>query len=99
MNKIYEEYKDLHVKAICVYVKTGDAYAYADSAKTVKIDSATMKEMFEKGTIIVDGALEYKPVSFGVALSVGTLTYVKTDGTTPTTAVLATLKSSEYTAG
>jgi hypothetical protein len=31
--------------------------------------------------------------------TVGTVTYVKADNTTPTTAVLAELKSSEYVAG
>jgi hypothetical protein len=99
MNRVYENYTDLHVRATYVYVKTNDVYAYADSGKTVKIDSDTLKDLFEKGLIIVDGAIEYKPVSFSVVDSVATLTYVKTDGTTPTTAVLATLKSEEYTAG
>jgi hypothetical protein len=99
MNKVYEKSVDLHVRNTYVYVKTGDAYAYADSANTVKIDSATLKDLFEKGLIVVAGAIEYKPVSYTVVDSVGTLTYVKTDGTTPTTAVLATLKSKEYVAG
>lgn len=97
MNKIYQNYEDQHVINTYVYVKTADAYAYADSAKTVKIKSADLKVLFEKGVILVDGDLEYKPVSFGVTATVGTLTYVKTDGTTATTAVLATLKSEEFT--
>jgi hypothetical protein len=96
MSKVYENYGDQHVRATYVYAKTNDPYAYLDSAKTVKIDSETLKDLFEKGTIVVDGSIEYKPVSFGIADSVGTLTYVKTDGTTATTAVLATLKSSEH---
>lgn len=99
MDKIYEHSNDLHVRAVKVYVKTGDAYAYADSAKTVKVSAPILKDAFEKGVVIVAGATEYLPVSFAVAEGVGTLTYVKTDGTTATTAVLATLVSSEYTAG
>jgi hypothetical protein len=99
MDRRFAKYDEQHVLATYVYVKTGDAYAYADSAKTVKIDAATLKDLFEKGLVIVDGATEYKPVSVAVAEGVGTLTYVKTDAGTPTTAVLATLKSTEYVAG
>jgi hypothetical protein len=99
MTQIYQDYKDLHVIGTLVYVKTNDTYAYADSGKTVKIDATTLKELFEKGAIVVDGTTEYKPVSLATSEGVATLTYVKTDGTTPTTAVLATLKSSEYVAG
>lgn len=99
MKKIFEDAKDVHVRATMVYVKTGDAYAYADTGKTVKIDCVTLKDMYYKGMIVVDGAIEYKPVSFKTASGVGTITYVKTDGTTATTAVLATLASSEYVAG
>lgn len=96
MEKIYEQSKDLHVVATVIYVKTADPYAYADSAKTVKIKAVDLKEAFEKGALIVDGDIKYKPVSFKLATGIGTLTYVKTDGTTPTTAVLATLVSEEY---
>ena len=41
--------------------------------------------------------VEYLPVSFSIDETVGTVTYVTTDGSTATTAVLATLVSSEYT--
>ena len=99
MKKIFEDAKDVHVRATMVYVKANDAYAYADAAKTVKIPHAVLKDMYYKGMVIVDGAVEYKPVSYKTASGVGTLTYVKTDGTTATTAVLATLASSEYVAG
>jgi hypothetical protein len=93
MDKIYNKSVDVHVSARLMYKKTGDAYAYADSAKTVKINAATLTDMFEKGAIIVDDAVEYAPISLGVVEGVATITYVKTDGTTATTAVLATLIS------
>ena len=99
MAKIYDQAKDVNVAANLAYVKNGDVYAYSDSANTKKISAACLKDMFEKGVIIVAGAIEYKPVSFGIAGAVGTLTYVKANDTTPTTAVLATLVSSEYVAG
>jgi hypothetical protein len=98
MNKIYQKSEDVHVSGTYVYAKNGDAYAYADSTNTIKIEAVTLKDLFEKGAIITDGTIEYKPVSFKLVAGVGTLTYVKTDGTTPTTAVLATLASKEYTA-
>lgn len=100
MNKIYEKYSDLHVSGVMVYKKTGDTYAYSDSDKTVKIDAVSLKDIFEKGVmVIVDGDVEYKPVSFSIAETVGAVTYVKTDDTTATTAVLATLVSSEHVSG
>lgn len=98
MNKIYDRYEDLHVRNTYIYVKSADVYAYADSAKKVKIEAATLKNLFLKGAIIVDGTLEYAPISFDISEGVGTITYVKADTTTATVAVLATLKSKEYTA-
>lgn len=98
MDKIFETYDDQHVVATKVYVKTDDAYAYSDSAKTIKIEAAILKNLFEKGTLIIDGSIEYKPVSFELTAGVGTLTYVKANSGTPTTAVLTTLKSKEFVA-
>ncbi len=98
MEKIYEHADDLHVRATYIYAKASDVYAYSDSAKTKKIDAKTLKDLFQKGAIIVDTGAEYKPVSYSVASGVGTITYVKANTTTATTAVLTTLKSSEYTA-
>lgn len=100
MDKIYEKYSDLHVSGVMVYKKAGDTYAYLDSGKTVKIDAVSLKDLFEKGVmVIIDGDVEYKPVSFSMVETVGTVTYVKTDDATATTAVLTTLVSSEYVAG
>ena len=98
MPNIYEDGADFHVRGTYVYAKANDAYAYADAAKTIKISAADLQAMFLKGMVmVVDTDIHYAPVSFGVSATVGTLTYVKTDGSTPTTAVLATLKSKEYT--
>ena len=98
MAKIYEHADDLHVVARMIYKKTGDAYAYSDSAKTVKVDAVTLEDMFLKGLIVVAGDNQYKPTGLTVADGVATITYVTADGTTATTAVLATLASEEYTA-
>ena len=93
-----KKYDDQHVLCTYVYAKANDAYAYSDSATKLKITAAELTELFENGLVIVNGTTKYKAVSYSVAGGVGTLTYVTADGTTATTAVLATLKSKEYTA-
>jgi hypothetical protein len=99
MSKVYERYEDLHVRKTYVYAKANDPYAYADPDKTVKIASDDLRDLFLKGVVIVDGTTEYSPTSYAESSKVGTITYVKADTTTASTAVLTTLKSKEYTAG
>ena len=98
MSKVYERYEDLHVRKTYVYAKAGDPYAYTDPDKTVKIASDDLRNLFLKGAVIVDGTTEYSPTSYAESSKVGTITYVKADSTTESTAVLTTLKSKEYTA-
>lgn len=93
MDRIYQDAKDKNVAAVLIYAKNGDTKAYSDSACTVTIDVASLKNIFEQGCIVVDATVEYKAVSYKESAGVGTVTYVKTDGTTPTTGVLATLVS------
>lgn len=95
MSKVYDNSKDVHVRATRVYPKVGDTYAYLDAAGMTTINAVTLKDLFEKGILITDGAIEYKPVQFKLAAGVATITYVKTDGTAATTAVLAVLTSKE----
>lgn len=100
MKHIYEkQYDDQFVRKTYIYAKNADAYAYSDAATTVKINAATLEDLFQMGAIIVAGGVQYEPTSFELKTGVGTITYVTADGTTATTAVLATLKSSEYVAG
>ena len=98
MSKVYERYEDLHVRKTYVYAKADDPYAYADPDKTVKIASDDLRNLFLKGAVILDGTTEYLPTSYVISSNVGTMTYVKADTTTASTAVLTTLKSKEYTA-
>ena len=100
MDKIFNQAKDKNVAAVIVYKKTSDVYAYADSAKSVKISADVLADMFTKGMFVIDGANTYAPVALSIDDDdVATITYVTTDTTTATTAVLATLVSEEYTAG
>jgi len=98
MSKVYERYEDLHVRKTYIYVKADDVYAYEDSDKKVKISADDLRDLFLKGAVIVDGTTEYLPTSYVISSEVGTMTYVKADTTTASTAVLTTLKSKEYTA-
>ena len=97
MSKVYERYEDLHVRKTYIYVKADDVYAYEDSDKKVKISADDLRDLFLKGVVIVDGTTEYLPTSYVISSKVGTMTYVKADTTTASTAVLTTLKSKEYT--
>lgn len=98
MEKIFERSSDLHVAARVIYAKAGDAYAYADSAKAEKIDAKTLEDLFAKGVLIADGDSRYKPVSLLTENGVATISYVKADTVTASTAILATLASKEHTA-
>ena len=98
MDHIFDHANDQHIRGTYVYAKASDAYAYANAGKTVKINASTLHDLFLRGAIVVDVDVEYMPVSFGLDDGVGTLTYVKTNATTATTAVLATVSSSEYDA-
>jgi hypothetical protein len=99
MDKVFERSEDLHVRGTYVYVKAGDAYAYADSATTVKIDAAALKNLFLKGAIINAAGVLFKPTGLTVTDGVAALSYVHPDAVTATTAVMALLYSSEYVAG
>ena len=94
MDKIYQDAKDKYVTASLIYAKNGDTKAYSDSACTKTIDVITLKNIFEQGCIVIDASgIEYRPISYHETAGVGTITYVKTDGSTATTAVLAILVS------
>lgn len=93
MDRIYDDAKDIHVRAVCIYGKTGDTTAYLDSACTEKFKTGELKEAFIKGAVIIIGNDYYEPVSFISKNSIGTVTYVTADKSTATTAVLATLSA------
>ena len=93
MDRIYHHDDTMYVFGTKVYAKT-DGFAYADVDCTIKISAEDLERMFIEGMIIVDSTgVKYKPVSCKVSNSVATVTYVKTNGTTATTADLATVKS------
>lgn len=95
MDRVFHHDDTMYEAATKVYVSptSSDIYAYADSACTVKLTAEVLEELFVRGMVIVDGGGLYAPVSCITASKVATVTYVKADKSTATTAVLSTIKS------
>lgn len=92
MDRIFHHGDTMYEAATKVYAKS-DGYAYYESDCKTKVPADVLEDLFVRGLIIVDTGVMYKPVSFKVASKVATVTYVKTNSSTPTTADLATVKS------
>lgn len=75
----HEKANDQHVRAVYVYASSSDTKAYVDSDCTAQITTAELKRLFLNGMIIVvDGGVNYAPVSYSEDAGVGEITYVKT---------------------
>lgn len=94
MDREYIHSDDRNVAVRKIYTKASDAYGYVDSECKTKVAAEELHDAFLKGVVIVaaDGT-EYLPVSCKVASDVATVTYVKPNTTTATSADLATVKS------
>ena len=93
MNQVFEQAKDLHVRAVYVYKKASDTAAYADAAFTTKFKTSELKDAFLKGAVInVSGKL-YRPVGYSEASNVGSVTYIIPNTSTATSADIATLSA------
>lgn len=93
MTKLFEQAKDLHVVATYIYKKANEAKAYKDAACTVQYKTSELKEVFLKGAIIVlpsDGGF-VKPIQYSVSNSIGSVSYITPNGTTATSADIASL--------
>ena len=91
MNKIYNDAKDEHVSAYCIYGKAGDTKAYADAGCTVQMKTSDLKEAVIKRAVIQIGTDIFIPVSYTVTTNAGVVKYVKPNGTTATSADLGSL--------
>lgn len=94
-NKVFECAEDLHIKAKLVYAGS-NGIAYSNEEMTTPILGADLADMFMKGLLVVASSVMYQPVGLSIDTdNVATVTYVKADATTATTAVLATVISGE----
>ena len=92
MERVFHHDDTMYEAATKVYAKS-DGYAYLEEDFKTKVPADILEDLFIRGLIIVDTGVMYKPVSFKVASKVATVTYVKTNSSTATTADLATVKS------
>lgn len=92
ITKVYEDANDQHVRAFMIYKKTGQTKAYVDSALTEQFVTSKLKEIFIKGALIKleDGTL-VKPIKYAESSSVGSVYYIVPNGTTATSADIASL--------
>lgn len=93
MNKVFARAEDKNVVGTFVYGNGTDGYAYCDDEHKHYMSALMLKNLFFKGSFIDIQGVIYKPISMKTADSEVVVTYVKTDTSTATTAVLATLSS------
>ncbi len=90
--KIYEQSKDLHVVANMIYVNAGKAYL--DAAFEHQYKTSELKEVFIKGALIQVGTDSFAiPVKYTESSDIGTIAYIVPNGTTATSADIASAVS------
>ena len=93
MNRFFDDAKDVHVRATYTYNEGSDTKLYVDPDCETQITTSELTDLFNKGMIVIIDDVQYKPVSFTVDTGVASVTIVKADDSTPTTAVLAVLSA------
>lgn len=96
LNRTYDHSEDTHVRRYHVYIKANSTYAFSDEACTTKIDADTLMNAFIKGMLIVDTATDDTyliPVGAKLASKKTTITYLKPNATTATSADFGTITS------
>ena len=92
MTKIYEDANEQHVRAIVIYKKANQTKAYVDAGCTIQFTTSELKNAFIKGAVIKLGDAEFvKPVKYAESSSVGSVYYITPNGTTATSADIASL--------
>ena len=92
MTKIYEDANEQHVRAIVIYKKANQTKAYVDAECTIQFTTSELKNAFIKGAVIKLGDAEFvKPVKYAESSSVGSVYYITPNGTTATSADIASL--------
>lgn len=92
MDKIYEDYKDVHVKATYIYEK-GNGKAYTDSGCTVQYKTSELREVFLKGAVIKITGGFASPVRYTETEGIGTICYIEPNSVTATSADIVSLVS------
>ena len=92
MDKIFKDANEQYVATFIIYKKANQTKAYADSACTTQLTTSELKNLFIKGAVVKldDGAL-VKPIKYDETTSIGSVYYIKPNGTTATSADIASL--------
>lgn len=93
MDKVFARAEDKNVVGTFVYGNGTDGYAYCDDEHEHYMSALMLKNLFFKGAFINIQDVVYKLISMKTVDSEVVVTYAKTDTSTATTAVLATLSS------
>lgn len=92
MDKIFEDANEQHVRAIYIYKKANQTKAYVDAAFTTQFTTSELKNAFLKGAVIkLDGGDIVKPIKYTESSNVGSVAYIVPNGTTATSADIASL--------
>lgn len=84
--------EDKNYAAQIIYKKESEDYAYTDAACTIKFTTSALKNAFLKGAVILlDSGAYAIPVGYSETTSVGSVTYIVPNGTTATSADIASL--------
>lgn len=96
MNKIFAESEEKYLKAVLVFGKTSDSYAYADSEFTTKISKDQLLNSAKKGLVVFYKGVFFNPVCFKEdAAGFAKVTIWDAEAETP---AAITLNSKEYSA-
>lgn len=92
MDKIFKDANEQYVATFIIYKKAAQTKAYADEACTIQLTTSELKNLFIKGAVIKleDGAF-VKPIKYDETASIGSVYYIKPNGTTATSADIASL--------
>ena len=91
MGKIYETANEQHV-TYSIYKKEGETKAYVDAACTTQYITSELKNAVVHGAIIIlDSGDIAIPVGYAESSSVGSVSYIVPNGTTATSADIASL--------
>ena len=84
--------EDKNYAAQIIYKKASEAYAYKDSACTIKFTTSELKNAFLKGAVILlDSGAYAAPIGYSETSSVGSVTYIVPNSVTSTSADIASL--------
>ena len=93
MDKVLQRAEDKFVATRYIYKSSEDAKAYADADCTIQLTTSELKNAYIKGALIVlpsDGGL-VAPFQYSESDSVGSVSYITPNGTTATSADIASL--------